>query len=76
MVLMMTLVNEKQPFTLRTSVLYCYECFLYQNQEFQAQLIETLLPKDSETEGFFSYYLLIFLNFVFLIQFFNIEILS
>lgn len=43
-VLLMSMVNEKQPFTLRCSVLYCFECFLYKNEIGQAQVVQTLLP--------------------------------
>lgn len=31
-VLLMSMVNEKQPFLLRCAVLYCFECFLYKNE--------------------------------------------
>lgn len=43
-VLLMSMVNEKQPFSLRCAVLYCYQCFLYKNEVGQAQVIQTLLP--------------------------------
>ncbi|CAG2058566.1 unnamed protein product, partial [Timema podura] len=48
-VLLMSMVNEKQPFILRCSVLYCYQCFLFKNEVGQSQLVQTLLP--SATEG-------------------------
>lgn len=47
-VLLMSMVNEKQPFLLRCSVLYCFQCFLYKNEIGQAQLIQTLLPQGNE----------------------------
>lgn len=43
-VLLMSMVNEKQPLTLRTAVLYCFQNFLYNNEAGQAQLVQTLLP--------------------------------
>lgn len=48
-VLLMSMVNEKQPFALRCSVLYCFECFLYKNEIGQAQVVQTLLPSTSGT---------------------------
>lgn len=48
-VLLMSMVNEKQPFELRCAVLYCFQCFLYKNELGQAQIVQTLLP--SSTEG-------------------------
>jgi hypothetical protein len=47
-VLLMSMVNEKQPLALRCAVLYCYQCFLHRNQDGQAQLAQTLLPSTSE----------------------------
>ncbi|XP_043577732.1 general vesicular transport factor p115 isoform X1 [Bombus pyrosoma] len=47
-VLLMSMVNEKQPFALRCSVLYCFQCFLYKNETGQTQLIQTLLPQGNE----------------------------
>ncbi|XP_012235787.1 general vesicular transport factor p115 [Linepithema humile] len=47
-VLLMSMVNEKQPFVLRCSVLYCFQCFLYKNEVGQMQLIQTLLPQANE----------------------------
>lgn len=47
-VLLMSMVNEKQPFLLRCAVLYCFQCFLYQNEVGQAQLVQTLLPSSAE----------------------------
>lgn len=46
-VLLMSMVNEKQPFALRCSVLYCFQCFLYKNEIGQAQVVQTLLPSTS-----------------------------
>ncbi|CAL4070066.1 unnamed protein product, partial [Meganyctiphanes norvegica] len=47
-VLLMSMVNEKQPFVLRCAVLYCFQCFLYHNQTGQAQIIQTLLPQTAD----------------------------
>lgn len=47
-VLLMSMVNEKQPFILRCAVLYCFQCFLFKNEAGQAQIAQTLLPSSSE----------------------------
>ncbi|KAI1292285.1 General vesicular transport factor [Halotydeus destructor] len=43
-VLLMSMVNEKQSVDLRCAILYCFQCFLYKNELGQAQIVETLLP--------------------------------
>jgi Uso1 / p115 like vesicle tethering protein, head region/Armadillo tether-repeat of vescicular transport factor len=43
-VLLMSMVNEKQPLALRCAVLYCFESYLYRNESGQNHLISTLLP--------------------------------
>lgn len=43
-VLLMSMVNEKQPFSLRCAVLYCFQCFLFKNEIGQQQVVQTLLP--------------------------------
>ena len=48
MVLLMSMVNEKQPFVLRCAVLYCFQSFLYKNELGQSQIIQTLLPTTAE----------------------------
>lgn len=48
MVLLMSMVNDKQPFILRCSVLYCFVSFLYKNDLGQSQIIQTLLPSSAE----------------------------
>ncbi|RWS29226.1 general vesicular transport factor p115-like isoform X1, partial [Leptotrombidium deliense] len=50
-VLLMSMVNEKQPFDLRCAVLYCFQCFLYKNEFGQAQIIQTLLPNSTDASG-------------------------
>ncbi|XP_068236171.1 general vesicular transport factor p115 isoform X2 [Palaemon carinicauda] len=50
-VLLMSMVNEKQPFVLRCAVLYCFQCFLYRNQNGQSQIIQTLLPQTADANS-------------------------
>ena len=47
-VLLLSMVNEKQPLELRCSVLYCFQCYLFKNEVGQAQLVQTLLPSSAE----------------------------
>ena len=47
-VLLMSMVNEKQPLNLRCAVLYCFQCFLYKNEIGQEQVIQTLLPSSTD----------------------------
>ena len=42
----MSMINEKQPFHLRCSILYCFQSYLFKNEDKKAEVIETLLPKD------------------------------
>lgn len=49
-VLLMSMVNEKQPFTLRCAVLYCFQSFLYKNEVGQSQIVQTLLPTSADGE--------------------------
>lgn len=50
-VLLMSMINEKQPLILRISVLYSFQCFLYKNEEGQNSLIQTLLPSSANSEA-------------------------
>ncbi|XP_071951927.1 general vesicular transport factor p115-like isoform X2 [Antedon mediterranea] len=50
-VLVMSMVNEKQPFVLRCAVLYCFQCFLYKNEVGQEQIISTLLPATADASA-------------------------
>uniref|UniRef100_A0A915IDJ0 Vesicle tethering protein Uso1/P115-like head domain-containing protein n=1 Tax=Romanomermis culicivorax TaxID=13658 RepID=A0A915IDJ0_ROMCU len=43
-VLLLSMVSDKQPFNLRCSVLYCVQCFLYKNDKAKQDIISTLLP--------------------------------
>jgi hypothetical protein len=54
-ILLMSMVNEKQPFVLRCSVLYCFQCFLFKNEIGQSQLVQTLLP--SSADGMKHFYI-------------------
>ncbi|KAL7044237.1 hypothetical protein ACKWTF_001843 [Chironomus riparius] len=47
-ILLMSMVNEKQPLVLRCAVLYCFQCYLYRNEVGQNDLIHTLLPSTKE----------------------------
>lgn len=57
-ILLMSMINEKQPFELRCAVLYCFQAYLHRNELAQAQVIETLLPADNE--GKFFLFLMLF----------------
>lgn len=46
-VLLMSMVNEKQNLDLRCAVLYCFQSFLYHNKAGQEKLVQTLLPSTS-----------------------------
>lgn len=46
-VLLMSMVNEKQNLDLRCAVLYCFQSFLYHNRVGQEKLVQTLLPSTS-----------------------------
>lgn len=50
-VLLMSMVNERQPFVLRCAVLYCFQCFLYKNQRGQGEIVSTLLPSTIDATG-------------------------
>lgn len=47
-VLLMSMVNEKQPLALRVAVLYCFQNYLYKNENGQKHLVQTLLPSSKE----------------------------
>lgn len=51
-VLLMSMVNERQPFVLRCAVLYCFQCFLYKNHKGQGEIVATLLPSTIDGRGF------------------------
>lgn len=45
--LLMSMVNEKQPFSLRCAVLYCFQCYLHKNPLGQKDVMQTLFPDES-----------------------------
>lgn len=45
-ILLIIMNNEKQPFHLRCSIIYCFQCFLYKNEDAKANIVETLLPQE------------------------------
>lgn len=50
-VLLLSMVNEKQSVDLRAAVLYSLECFLWRNELGQAKVIESLLPNSPATDS-------------------------
>ena len=54
-VLLMSMVNEKQPFYLRCAVLYCFQSFLNKNELGQSQIVQTLLPSTADGEWDFMF---------------------
>ncbi|XP_066922290.1 general vesicular transport factor p115-like [Clytia hemisphaerica] len=50
-VLLMSMISDKQPFTLRCAVLYCFQCYLYKNTQGQQRIISTLLPSSAEASN-------------------------
>ena len=52
-VLLMAMVNEKQPISLRVAVLYCFQCYLYKNDISQGQIVQALLPTSADGNSFF-----------------------
>ncbi|KAF2353198.1 Vesicle tethering protein Uso1/P115-like head domain [Trinorchestia longiramus] len=53
-VLLMSMVNEKQAVGLRSAVLYCLHCLLCKNSVLQATLVATLLPQTVKAEDISS----------------------
>uniref|UniRef100_U5EXU5 General vesicular transport factor p115 n=1 Tax=Corethrella appendiculata TaxID=1370023 RepID=U5EXU5_9DIPT len=53
-ILLMSMVNEKQPLSLRCAVLYCFQCYLYRNEIGQTAVIQTLLPSTAEVSSLTS----------------------
>ncbi|XP_054728710.1 general vesicular transport factor p115 [Anastrepha obliqua] len=48
-VLLMSMINEKQMLALRCAVLYCFQCYLFRNVDGHQAVVQTLLPS-SEAE--------------------------
>ncbi|CAG0879975.1 unnamed protein product [Cyprideis torosa] len=53
-VLLMSMVNEKQPFALRCAVLYCFQCYLFKYALGQSQVVQTLLPASADASASIS----------------------
>lgn len=51
--LLWSMLNDKQPFEMRCAVLYCFQCFLYKNDFGKMKIVQKLLPV--EKEGFESH---------------------
>merc|ERR1719354_278968 len=49
--LLISMVNDKQPFLLRCSVLYCVQSYLYKNQIGQNSIVDALLPQELENNA-------------------------
>uniref|UniRef100_A0A182PLN2 General vesicular transport factor p115 n=1 Tax=Anopheles epiroticus TaxID=199890 RepID=A0A182PLN2_9DIPT len=52
--LLMSMVNEKQPLSLRCAVLYCFQSYLYRNETGQTSLVKTLLQSSEQTQSITS----------------------
>ena len=49
--LLMSMVNDKQPFSLRCAVLYCFQSYLFNNPLGQGTIVSSLLPStDQQTD--------------------------
>ena len=48
--LLMSMVNEKQPFALRCAVLYSLQSFLHKHPGGQREIMETLLPQSQQAQ--------------------------
>lgn len=50
-ILLMTMINEKQSFGLRCSILYLFECFLFKNEAKKSQMVESLVLANALTSS-------------------------
>lgn len=62
MLLLWSMLNDKQPFEMRCAVLYCFECYLYRNDFGKMKIIQKLLPL--EKEGITISTILLFILFI------------
>ncbi|VVC32510.1 Hypothetical protein CINCED_3A016697 [Cinara cedri] len=46
--LLWSMLNDKQPFEIRCAVLYCFQCYLYRNDLGKMKIIQQLLPSEKE----------------------------
>lgn len=44
LILLMSMINEKQVFELRCAILYCFQSYLHLNKEVQEKIVQTLIP--------------------------------
>jgi len=51
-VLLLSMVSEKQSFALRCAVLYCIQSYLYKNEAGKQALLDTLLPSKADSRFF------------------------
>jgi len=63
--LLWSMLNDKQPFEMRCAVLYCFQCYLYRNDFGKMKLIQQLLPLEKEGISILDYILLVFILFSF-----------
>ena len=49
--LLMSMVTEKQPLPLRLAALYCFQSYVYRNEEGQHRIIDTLLPSTTSSSS-------------------------
>jgi hypothetical protein len=49
--LLLTMINEKQAFLLRCSILYLFECFLYKNESKKTHIVESLIKQQQQQEN-------------------------
>lgn len=52
--ILMSMVTEKQPLSLRLSALYCFQCYVYKNELSQQHIINTLLPSSTAQQSSIS----------------------
>ena len=49
--LLLSMVNEKQPFELRCAILYCLQCYMHKNPTRQCEVMHTLLPNSNSVNS-------------------------
>lgn len=61
--LLWSMLNDKQPFEMRCAVLYCFQCYLYKNDFGKMNIIQQLLPSEIEGSIILYYCIVIILLF-------------